>query len=309
MPRQDRIFYCYVYLNPLKPGRYSYGNFVTFFFEPFYIGKGKHNRLLKHLNDSWSVNHHKRNTIAKIKKQGALPIILKIVDKVFDKCAKCYEIYLITCIGRCDIQTGPLTNLTNGGEGLNGKQFTVEQKRLNSENRKLYFSNLENRKKTSMATKQGMQREEVKKKMEAAYKSPERSRKISETSKGRPVPEERKNKIRETVKALWQTQEYKDKMAAAMKPVYEDQSVRDKISLATKQAMNTPEMKAKMKLIYESPEQSKKLKLAWKNNPQRKINAINRMKGNQNSLGKTQSDESNLKRSLTLKGNKNAKRK
>ena len=39
------MHYVYAYLDPRKPGKYSYkGLNVSFLYEPFYIGKGK-NRL------------------------------------------------------------------------------------------------------------------------------------------------------------------------------------------------------------------------------------------------------------------------
>jgi len=35
------MFYSYIFLNPLKPGRYTYGDFVSFLYEPFYVGREK----------------------------------------------------------------------------------------------------------------------------------------------------------------------------------------------------------------------------------------------------------------------------
>ena len=48
---KEKEFYVYVYLDPRKPGRYLYGDQqVTYLFEPFYVGKGKNNRLNEHLD-------------------------------------------------------------------------------------------------------------------------------------------------------------------------------------------------------------------------------------------------------------------
>jgi hypothetical protein len=44
-------FYVYAYLDPRKPGKYVYGEYV-FDYGPFYIGKGFDNRMYIHLTES-----------------------------------------------------------------------------------------------------------------------------------------------------------------------------------------------------------------------------------------------------------------
>lgn len=44
----EPIFYTYIYLNPLKPGQYTYEDFISFPFEPFYVGKGYGKRIHDH---------------------------------------------------------------------------------------------------------------------------------------------------------------------------------------------------------------------------------------------------------------------
>jgi len=48
MESDKNRFYVYVYLDPRKPGNYTYGDY-HFDYEPFYVGKGCDDRLNDHL--------------------------------------------------------------------------------------------------------------------------------------------------------------------------------------------------------------------------------------------------------------------
>jgi hypothetical protein len=129
-------FYVYVYLNPLLPGKYIYRNY-KFDFEPMYIGRGKHNRINTHIN----LSAHDTSTrfYAKLKqliKLNIEPIRFKIHDNLDINEANNIEINLIKLIGRKVDCSGPLYNITSGGEG--GDTFTnnpnreiIRQKYLN----------------------------------------------------------------------------------------------------------------------------------------------------------------------------------
>ena len=113
-------FYVYSMLDPRKVGKYVYDNF-EFNYEPFYIGKGKGDRIKCHFNPSRLNKPHRRNS--KIKKLYSLslkPIIEKIKENLDEFTAMNMEQEYITTIGRIDLGTGPLTNMTNGGEGMSG---------------------------------------------------------------------------------------------------------------------------------------------------------------------------------------------
>lgn len=120
--------YVYVYLDPRKPGQYSYalpsGRLVRFPYQPFYVGKGKGNRSKIHgASCMLKLMSHKNNTIKAIRKLGLREIVVQSTDmrNVDDWTAQAYEIDLIAGIGRRNLGEGPLTNLTDGGEGTTGK--------------------------------------------------------------------------------------------------------------------------------------------------------------------------------------------
>lgn len=126
--------YIYVYLDNRKPGMWSY-NGINFNHQPFYVGKGKHGRLKQHLQPKrLSDNSIKSNTINKIiSETNELPIHYKIYDGLsFDE-ANRIEIDMIKHFGRVDLNTGILTNMTDGGEGFKNIIFTEVTRKKMSE--------------------------------------------------------------------------------------------------------------------------------------------------------------------------------
>ena len=117
-------FYVYIFLDPRKPGKFYYGGHY-FEFQPYYVGKGKDNRHKCHIKDSQlnsKINPYKQNKMRAIMKLGYDPLDYLIVlwDDLEEKQAMMREMDLIKQIGRFDLKTGPLTNLTDGGEGMSG---------------------------------------------------------------------------------------------------------------------------------------------------------------------------------------------
>jgi group I intron endonuclease len=132
---EEKKYYVYVYLDPRKKGEYVYDDY-KFGYEPFYVGKGKDYRHKKHLNDSQlSDKSHKSNLIKKLINNGQYPDIIITKECLSQNEAFELEKKLIFEIGRYDLKTGPLTNKTEGGEGISGYKWTEEQK-LGIKNRK-----------------------------------------------------------------------------------------------------------------------------------------------------------------------------
>lgn len=88
---------------------------------PFYVGKGHHQRLIKHeMNSEAANNVYKTRVIEKHKKLG-LQCGYSIINFFSDEeLALLAEAELISLIGRADLKQGPLTNKTDGGDGSLG---------------------------------------------------------------------------------------------------------------------------------------------------------------------------------------------
>jgi hypothetical protein len=86
--------------------------------EPFYIGKGKLDRLTEHLKlkSNSNKNIKKKNRIKSIFDNGKEPIILKIKENLSEREALDIENKIINEIGREDLNKGPLLNLNDGGQ-------------------------------------------------------------------------------------------------------------------------------------------------------------------------------------------------
>lgn len=111
-------FYIYVFLDSTKPGNFLYGEY-EFDYEPFYIGKGTSDRIITSKCDKRTF---KSNKIKSIKNSGGQVLSKKLHENISFEESNILERQIIKIIGRRDLNLGPLTNLTDGGEGrLNGR--------------------------------------------------------------------------------------------------------------------------------------------------------------------------------------------
>ena len=123
-------YYVYAYLDPRKPGDYSFGEY-SFNEQPFYIGCGRKDRLHHHLREVRYKGHpsHKKNTIKAILDTGKSPTIIKLRENLTKESSRTLEILLIKTIGRADQGLGPLCNHTDGGDGLHNPD-TITRNRI-----------------------------------------------------------------------------------------------------------------------------------------------------------------------------------
>lgn len=121
--KNEKRFYIYVLVNPkIKYNKTINGIYMKF--EPFYVGKGRGGRCNTHftrLNRNKTKNTHKNNKIISLLNEGftKIQILIKAKENLTEKEAYELEKILILKIGRRDFKTGPLTNKTEGGGGIN----------------------------------------------------------------------------------------------------------------------------------------------------------------------------------------------
>ena len=138
-------FYLYVYLDPRKPGKYTYTN-ISFFYEPIYIGKGKGSRASSHIKEATTrkslntQNNLKLNKIKKIVANGQLPIILIISTGSESEILE-LESFYIKSIGQLIFNSGPLTNIK-----IDNSQYSPRKYHNKSTNYRsgIYFKSMYN---------------------------------------------------------------------------------------------------------------------------------------------------------------------
>ena len=138
---------------------------------PYYIGKGQGKRI------------YSKSRIVHPPKDKSRIIYLK--QNLTEEEAFRHEIYMISVLGRKDLGTGILHNMTDGGEGTSGAIISDETRRKIGEVSK--NPSEETRRKMSEAHKGKICSEKTKRKQSEANKNPseEIRRKLSEVRKGR----------------------------------------------------------------------------------------------------------------------------
>ncbi len=232
-------FYVYAILDPRKPGKHTYGDY-SFNYEPFYVGKGGiEDRFKVHLNEAYTEYDKKRVKggdfrcckIRKIKKEiDKDPIFMKIEENLSEQQSFDLEIFLINLIGRYDLGEGPLTNLTDGGDGGSGYKHTEETKikisNIHKGKKRKPFSEewKRNMSKNHVGFKDKKHSEKSKRKNSNSNKgkifgsqSEEHKRKLSESKKGK-IP------WNKGIKTGSLSEEIKRKISKSLKEYYKNKS-------------------------------------------------------------------------------------
>lgn len=123
---------------------------------PYYIGKGKSGRITSSLHNIHLPTEKER--------------IIFLKKNLTDEEARKHEIYMIAVLGRKDLGTGILRNMTDGGEGCAGRVLSEETKKKLSDSHKGRKFTEEHKKKLSEAAKKKIFTKEHKENMSKGLK-------------------------------------------------------------------------------------------------------------------------------------------
>lgn len=141
---------------------------------PYYIGKGKRNRLY--------VKHQKGICVPKDRSN-----IILLKKNLTEQEAFKHEIYMISIFGRKDLGTGILRNKTNGGEGNSGTIFSQKRKENIRKSKLGKSTSLKGRTYEEIYGKEYLKQiEKLKKSNTGKIHSEETKQKISNSKKGNP---------------------------------------------------------------------------------------------------------------------------
>ena len=207
--------------------------------EPFYVGKGNHNRI---------ANPHRNrihtNICRKYPDWRRVVVFAGTEQECFAE-----EVRLIALYGRRNTGTGSLVNLTDGGEGAAGMVHTDDAKKRVSISTKAAHARPDVKAKHAAAVKAALTRPEVRAKLsaasQAAHARPDFKAKQSAAMRAAMVRPEVKAKLSASSKAAHARPDVKAKHAAAVKAALARPDVKEKRSATIKAVHARPEVKAK----------------------------------------------------------------
>jgi hypothetical protein len=211
------MYYTYAYLREDKT--------------PYYIGKGKGNRIF-----------NKNKGDIRPPKDKSRIIFLK--KNLTEAEAFRHEIYMITVFGRKDLETGILRNRTDGGEGASGLVMSEETRKTLSE-LKVGEKNPNYGKEMSEEQKQKISEKRKGTKLSEEHKDKIRQKMMGNTwNVGKKLSDETKRKVGEAqkgnqyMKGMKFSEETKQKMSEAHKGKTPTEETRKKLSEAKKGNQN-----------------------------------------------------------------------
>lgn len=223
---------------------------------PCYVGKGKGNRYLDHAKGSHNI--HLRRIYKKSDRE--LPAVI-LQEGLCEQDAFAAEMALIAVIGRLGNKTGPLVNMTDGGEGTSGHVVSADARarlraahtgRVASDETRANMRraqagkviSAETKKKTSATLSGRTRSNETKKRMSVAMTgrvlSVETRERMSAAGKGRVFSEEHKKKLNIAAIGHKQSDERKKRSSEARIGHVHSEEHKNKISASLKGKKKPP---------------------------------------------------------------------
>lgn len=219
---------------------------------PFYVGMGKTSKRWNP-RTAFNRNPHCKRTVYLI---GAENVIVEKIENLSKKEAIALEIELIAKYGRFDLGAGSLTNLTDGGEGV--QNVTEESRARISAGGK---ADGENRAKRITGDANPMRNPDIFEYAVSRMRAPETVAKYSGAKNPAKRPE-----VRDKLKAKWEDPEYREKQRQNKigRPIHsEEEKERRRQKLldpnnpmreAHKKLNSDPDIKAKRAASLQTPE-------------------------------------------------------
>lgn len=205
--RSRKDFYVYVWLRPCGT--------------PFYVGKGMRNR------DVQPKTHNRlfMSIVNKMRRGGLEPRVVRLFCGLTNDEAIVREMWLISKLGRRDMGTGILANLTDGGEGAEGVSPETRKKRAAAQ--RITFSTPESRRRRSVSQKMKWDQPGYREKAAEAIREAQNR---PETSKKRKA----------SLKAHYNRPEIRVLLSERNTKRYLDPDERDATSVALRSALSSP---------------------------------------------------------------------
>jgi len=185
---------------------------------PYYIGKGKGNRV-----------YRKYKGEIKLPKDKSKIIFLK--QNITEEEAFKHEIYMIAVFGRKDLGTGILRNKTDGGEGSSGLKMSNESKQK--------MSKIHKGKTLSEKHKQILTKYRIKKHSKETIEKLRKSKIGNKWNVGRELSEEHKDKIRQANVGKVLSEETKIKISQSKKGKPQSENQKNVIKMLSQKIKNT----------------------------------------------------------------------
>lgn len=233
---------------------YVYALFRADGVTPFYIGKGRGNRINVHERNAPRETSHKDRIIQGMQARGETVGKAKLIEGLTDPEAKQIESDLIQLIGR--YPKGPLTNLTKGGDGVS--DLAPDSRAKKSAANVLAWANPEVRSKRLAGIKAAWT-PEARANFKATAKlryTPEVRKRMSDIQQkrweGKRKPKPPKKHQPTIMRALWQNPEWRagvlSERKAVRKPITPEQAAKMGARL------NTPQVLEKRRVTNLVPE-------------------------------------------------------